>query len=211
MPGLPNMSKEQKEKLVLVGIGVAIAFFALIQFSTVPLLKGIGKLNKDIVKEREDLKKADNLIKSKPQLEKRLELLSAKLGEYENAIPPHTEMPNILQEISGIASETKVKISKIEPLRSEKQAEPSKADKAKQAAKPGADKKPKSLYTEIPIQVEAKGGYHALGEFINRIETADNVMSIGDIEIRANADDITNPGARLLVVAFVLNEEAPKK
>lgn len=207
----PKIPKEQMEKMVLIGIGVAIAFFALIQFSTVPLLRGIGKLNKDIAKEREDFKKADNLIKNKPQLEKRLETLNAKLGEYEKAIPPHTEMPNILQEIAGIASETKVKISKIEPLRSEKQAEAPKADKGRQPAKQEADKKPKSMYTEIPIQVEAKGGYHAIGEFINRIETADNVMSIGDIEILANADDITNHSARLLIVAFVLKEGSPTK
>jgi type IV pilus assembly protein PilO len=199
------------EKMILIGIGVAVAFFALIQFSTVPLLGGIGKLNKDISKERDDLKKADALIKGKPQLEKRLETLNAKLGEYEKAIPPHTEMPNILQEIAGMASETKVKISKIEPLRSEKQADAPKTDKGKQQAKQEADRKPESIYIEIPIQIEAKGSYHAIGEFISRVETSDNIMSIGDIEIRANADDIVNHSARLLIVAFVLKEEAPKK
>jgi Tfp pilus assembly protein PilO len=171
----------------------------------------INKLNKDISKERGDLKKADVLIKSKPQLEKRLAALNEMLGEYEDAIPPNSDMPNILQEISGFASETKVKISKIEPLRSEKKAEAPKVAKGKQPARQEVDKKPKPIYTEIPVQVEAKGGYHAIGEFINRIETADNVMSIGDIEIRANSDDISNHSARLLIMAFVLSEGEPNK
>ncbi|MFA5164732.1 MAG: type 4a pilus biogenesis protein PilO [Candidatus Omnitrophota bacterium] len=211
MPGKQAMSKEEMEKLVLIGIGVAVAFFALIQFSTLPMMRTIGKLNKDIVKEREDLKKADALIKSKPQLEKRLEALKVMMGKYDNAIPPNSEMPNILQEIAGFASESKVKISKIEPLRSEKPAEPAKAPKGKQPVKQEAVKKPASIYTEIPIQVEAKGGYHAIGEFINSIETADNVMAIGDIEIRADSGDIANHSARLLIMAFVLNEEEPRK
>ncbi|MDD5270158.1 MAG: type 4a pilus biogenesis protein PilO [Candidatus Omnitrophica bacterium] len=211
MPGKQAMSKEEMEKLVLIGIGVAIAFFALIQFSTLPMMRAIGKLNKDIVKEREGLKKADALIKSKPQLEKRLEALKGMMGQYDNAIPPNSEMPNILQEIAGFASESKVKISKIEPLRSEKPAEPAKAPKGKQPVKQEAVKKPVSIYTQIPIQVEAKGGYHAIGEFINRIETADNVMGIGDIDIHADPVDITNHSARLLIMAFVLNEEEPKK
>lgn len=205
-----NMPKEQMEKLVLIGIGVAIAFFALIQFSTVPLMGRIGKLNKDIIKERDDLKRAEMLIASKPQLDRRLEALNQKMGEYEKAIPPYTEMPNIIQKISSLASDTKVKISKMEPLRTEKKPDPAKADKNKQPAKQDA-KQPKPIYTEIPIQVEAKGGYHALGEFINRIETADNIMTIGDIEIKANADDITSHSARLLIIAYVLSEEAMKK
>ncbi len=205
-----KLSKEETEKLVLIGIGLVIAFLALIQFSTIPLLGGIGKLNKEIAGEREALKSADNLIKNKPQLEKRLEKLTAQVGSYEKAIPAHTDMPNILQEISGMASDCKVKISKIEPLRSEKQAVPSNGTKGKPAAKQEAAK-PKVLYTEMPIQVEARGGYHEIGEFINRVETAPNVMSIGDIEIHSNPDDISNHSARLLIIAYVLNEEAKAK
>jgi len=205
-----KLSKEETEKLVLLGIVGAIAFFSLIQFSTLPLLSGIGKLNKDINKEREALKNADSLIKNKPQLEKRLEKLTAQVDAYEKAIPAHTDMPNILQEISGMASDCKVKISKIEPLRSEKQLNPSNGAKGKPVAKQEAGK-PKALYSEIPIQVEAKGGYHEIAEFINKVETAPNVMSIGDIELHSNADDISNHSARLLIIAYVLNEEAKAK
>lgn len=214
MPAPARIPKEQMEKMVLIGIGVAVVIFVLIGFVTVPLTGKIGKLNKEIIKERDDLKRAEILIKSKTQLESRFEALNEKLGEYEKALPPHTEMPNILQEIAGLASETKVKISKIEPLRTEKQPEnvkPAKKVAGKQPVEQDTSKKPKTIYTEMPIQVEARGGYHALGEFINRLETADNIISIGDIEIRANSDDIYNHSATLLIVAFVLKEEAPTR
>jgi hypothetical protein len=36
-------------------------------------------------------------------------------------------------------------------------------------------------------------------------------MSIGDIELHSNADDISNHSARLLIIAYVLNEEAKAK
>ena len=140
--------------------------------------------------------------------------IQGKLQGYEKALPPYREMPNILQKIAEVAYESKVKIAKIEPLRTEKPVEAVKAKviaPAKPGAKPETPKKPAMIYTEIPIQIEAKGGYHALGGFINMIETSDNIMSVGDIDVWANPDDIQNHNVKLLVIAYVLREETPAK
>jgi Tfp pilus assembly protein PilO len=202
------------EKIVLTGILGFVVVFIIIQFIMVPSLGRLNNLKKEIIKEQQTLKRDQSLVASKTQMQSRLASMQEKLKDYEKALPPYREMPNILQKIGEEAYECKVKVTKIEPLRTEKPADAAKA-KAAAAAKPGAKpetaKKPAAIYTEIPIQVEANGGYHALGEFINRIEASDNVMSVGDIEIKANPDDIQNHHVRLLIVAYVLREETPSK
>lgn len=211
---IPNIPKGDLEKIILIGVAAAVLVFSLIQFGMVPSFRKLGALKNEIIKERETLKNNQALVASKSQLQARLASAQERLKGYEMALPPYREMPNILQKIAEVAYASKVKIIKIEPLRIEKPAEAAKARVAvpvKPGAKPEAPKKPAAIYTEIPIQVEARGGYHALGEFINMIETSDNIMSIGDIEIRANPGDIQNHNAKLLVVAYVLREEAPAK
>lgn len=211
---IPNIPKDDLKKVVLIGIVAVVFVFSLIQFGMAPSFRKLGALKKEIIKEKETLKNDQALVASKSQLQARLASMEERLKGYEMALPPYREMPNILQKIAEVAYASKVKIIKIEPLRTEKPAESEKAKAvapAKPGVKPEAPKKPATIYTEISIQVEAKGGYHALGEFINMIETSDNIMSIGDIEIRANVDDIQNHNAKLLVIAYVLRQEAPAK
>lgn len=209
---IPNIPKADMEKLVLAGIVGFIVVFSLIQFGMVPSFRRLGDLKKEIIKEKEALRRDEALVASKSQLQVRLASMQEKLKDYEKALPLYADMPNILQKIAEVAGDSKVKIIKVEPLRTER---PSDAAKAKAApAKPGAKpepKKPASIYTEIPIQVEVRGGYHALGRFINGVETADNIMSIGDMEIKANPDDMQNHNARFLIVAYILREETPAK
>jgi Tfp pilus assembly protein PilO len=214
MPIPSNISKSDLEKITLIGIAAFIVLFSLIQFAMVPSFRKLGSLKKEIVKEQETLKNNQALIASKSQLQARLASIQGRLQGYEKALPPYREMPNILQKIAEVAYESKVKITKIEPLRTEKPAEAVKAKviaPVKPGAKPEASKEPATVYTEIPIQIEAKGGYHALGEFINMIETSDNIMSVGDIDIEVNPDDIQNHSARFLIVAYVLREETQAK
>ncbi|MDD4879327.1 MAG: type 4a pilus biogenesis protein PilO [Candidatus Omnitrophica bacterium] len=208
---MPHIPKADLEKMVLIGIAGFIIVLSLIQFAMVPSFRKLGELKKEIIKEKETLKKDEALIASKSQLQARLAAAQERLKVYENAMPRYSEMPGILQKIAEVAYENKVKIIKVEPLRTDK-SEPAKpkAAPAKPGAKPEA-KKPASIYMEIPIQVEVKGGYHALGQFINGVETAVNIMSIGDIEINANPEDMQNHNARLLIIAYVLREETQSK
>ncbi|MDP2942553.1 MAG: type 4a pilus biogenesis protein PilO, partial [Candidatus Omnitrophota bacterium] len=207
-----NLSKAEMEKAVLMGIGVFVFVIALLQFVTVPSLRKLGELNTETVKLRENLKKSQSLIANKSQMESRLAVLQQKLKDYKTALPPYSDMPNVLQSISNIASEAKVKIIKIEPLKVEQQQGAIAPGSAvvKPQAKPEAGKGG-LLYTAVPIKIEAKGGYHALGKFINDIEASKNVMAIGDLEIETSSDDMFNHNARLLIIAYVLREETPAK
>lgn len=217
MPAPLNLSKSEMEKMVLMGIGVVVFVFLLLQFVTVPSIRRLGELNKEIIKLRENLKKSETLIAGKPQMDSRMAVLQQKLKDYKSALPPYSDMPNILQSISDIASESKVKITKIEPLKAEQQQTgavvnpPSPASTLGKPQEKPVPSKTELLYTEMPIKIEAKGGYHGLGRFINDIENAKNIMAIGDLEISSNSDDIYNHNVRLLIIAYILREEMPAK
>ena len=212
MPSSSNLSKPEMQKMAAIGIGAAVFVFVLIQFVTVPSVRRAAELKKDIIKLKESTKKSQVLIANAPQMQSRLVVLQQKLKNYQTALPTRSDMPNILQSISGMAAESRVKLLKIEPLRSEKQEAPAaKPSTAKQQGKQDLTKAAQPIYMEIPIQIESKCGYHALGEFINRIETAANVMSVADIDIERDPDDMFNHDARLLIIAYVLREETPAK
>lgn len=197
------LSKAEKEKAVFFIIIAVLIIVALIQFVTRPAVRKLGNLNRQISQIRENLKKSESLIARKSQIENRLNSLQAKLEDFKLALPPRSDVPDILQNISRLAGESKVKILKIEPIKLERKSPPPILPQVKQPVVQA----PPSIYTEIPIIIEAKGGYHALGEFVNKIEGAKNLMSISDLEIESNTDDMYRHNIRLLIVVYLLQEE----
>lgn len=206
-----NLSKSETEKMVLKGIGVVVFVIALIQFVTVPSLRKLGELNTETGNLRENIRKSQSLIANKAQMESRLAALQQKVKDYKAALPPYSDMPNILQDISDIASESKVKIAKIEPLKAEQQGAAASVNGPGRPQEKAVSGKTELMYIEMPIKIEARGGYHALGKFINDIENAKNIMAIGDMEISSDSDDMHNHNVRLLVVAYILREETPAR
>lgn len=198
------LSKDEKQKIVGISIAAVIFLFILIWIVTIPSVRRWGELNKQIYEIRQKLKKSESLISDAPHMRERLVLMEQKLEEYKSVLPLYSDIPDILQNISIVATDSKVKLLKIQPLRTEKKP----AEAAKAGKNIPSEKKPDNagqlLYEEIPIQIEAKGGYHAIGSFINKIEMAKNIMSVADIKIEADANDIFTHNARLLIVAYVL-------
>lgn len=190
--------KTDKQKIIAISIVAVLIAFALIQFVARPAIRASNNLTKQISQTRENLAKSEALIARKPQIDNQLVSFKAKLEDIKSALPLYSEMPNILQDISRFASESRIKIIRIEPVRQERLT--------KQAAQAEVGRTP-LIYAEVPIKIEAKGGYHSLGAFINKIENAKNFMSVADLDIETNSADMYNHNIRVLIVAYVLQEE----
>lgn len=201
----PTLSKAAQQKAILFAIVAFLIMFVLIQFITRPAIRTLRDLTQQVSQLRENLKKSEVLIANKSKMKDQLVSLQARLEDFKSALPLRSDMPNILQDISRLASESKVKILKIEPVKSEKL--PQAAPQTKQVAV----QTPPTIYTETPIKIEARGGYHSVGEFINRIENAKNFMSIADLEIESDSAGMYSHNVRLLIIAYVLQEELPNK
>lgn len=199
-----RLSKDEKQKVIGISIAAVIFLFVVLWVVTIPSVRRWGELNRQISEIRQKLKKSESLIANAPQLQNRLVSMKQKLEEYKSVLPLYSDMPDILQNISLIATASKVKLLKIQPLRAEKLPSGSAKGGKNIPSEEQTDDTRQLLYEEIPIQIEAKGGYHEIGSFINKVEIAKNVMSVADIEIEADTNDIFTHNARLLIIAYVL-------
>jgi Tfp pilus assembly protein PilO len=57
-------------------------------------------------------------------------------------------------------------------------------------------------HVELPIQLEVSGGYHALGHFINRLETAATVIKL--VRLKINAPEMTSTELKAQMTVVVL-------
>jgi Tfp pilus assembly protein PilO len=129
------------------------------------------------------------------KLKKQAQQLQAKKDYYEKILPSEKEIPAILEYLSFAAKQLHVRISEIKPL---EQKQGKKKNKSKITSAP--------LYYRVPILLQAECGYHALGRFIDRLESADRFMKISDIKIFARPNDAKRHKVQLLIVTYGMRE-----
>ena len=49
---------------------------------------------------------------------------------------------------------------------------------------------PKEFYTELPIQLEVSGGYHAFGQFVSNVANLPRIVTLHDFDIRLQGNDL---------------------
>jgi type IV pilus assembly protein PilO len=88
------------------------------------------------------------------ELEKRLAMLQEKL-------PTEKEMPPLYRTMSDAAFESGLAVSLFQPR----------------------EPKVRDFYNEIPISIVAEGGYHELGEFLEKVGRLPRVVTVGDMKL----------------------------
>ena len=118
---------------------------------------------------------------------KRIAELHEQIDYYEKKLPGEKEIPAVLGYLSEAAKEMNVRITEIEP---------GKVDKDEIA--------PSSLYYKEPILLNAECGYHQLGRFLSKLESADRFMKISDIKIIADPRNANIHYVRISVLTYVM-------
>ncbi|NQT01475.1 MAG: type 4a pilus biogenesis protein PilO [Planctomycetes bacterium] len=70
-----------------------------------------------------------------------------------------------------------------------------------------ADGRAGALLKEIPIAIKARCGYHRLGDFISKLESAKRVFAVRDIIIAARPQSPRSHDVQLLVSTFLISED----
>ncbi|MFX0211381.1 MAG: type 4a pilus biogenesis protein PilO, partial [Candidatus Hodarchaeota archaeon] len=115
--------------------------------------------------------------------------LHEKLDYYERSLPSEKEIPAVLEYVSAAAKELNVRITEIRPIGQDK-------DKGKAP----------TIYYKAPILLKAECGYHQLGRFLNKLESADRFMKIDDIKIETNSRTSDIHNVELIVVTYVMKK-----
>jgi Tfp pilus assembly protein PilO len=184
------MDIKEKQKLFLLfgifGIAAVILYYNLllkVQFSK------FLAMNKEfqIVKAR--VKTAEELIVNQDRIKRQYESLVKGEELLKKRFPGQDEISSLLEDFSKVAGSSGVRILRIKPL--------------ELLGTASTQAKTLGFYSEFPILVEARAGYHECGNFINNLENMERFIRIEDIEIRGRAEDSRHHDIKIRVSTYI--------
>ena len=143
--------------------GLIIGLLALDYFFLYsPQSLTISQLTENIGKMQQERDKKKQLVANLPRLEQQLKELDGRLRQAVAQLPDQKEIPDLLSNISSKATESGLEILMFRP-RAEN---------------------PQDFYSEIPVDVVVRGGFHQLVAFFDEVGKLNRLVNIRNIEIR---------------------------
>jgi type IV pilus assembly protein PilO len=139
--------------LILVGIWYFM-FFSPTDEEIQGLGKSISKVKADIEAQQKAKAAKAALLAEKARLELELKVLSAKL-------PEEKEIPSLLSNVNEIGRLNGLDFALFRQARTVR----------------------KDYYTEIPVEVQVKGGFHQLALFLYRVGSTDRILHVSKLKV----------------------------
>jgi type IV pilus assembly protein PilO len=142
--------------MLLVVMGGLAYYFVLspLQQHVAELETQNEQVQREVAQHRAMVADLERYRREANELEKRLALLQEKL-------PTEKEMPPLYRTMSDAAFESGLAVSLFQPR----------------------EAKVRDYYNEIPISIVAEGGYHELGEFLEKVGKLPRVVTVGDMKL----------------------------
>lgn len=176
-----KIPKEQLEKIILWGVVCIIVMVVLTTLVFSPNLKRSSQLRINTREERKKVLKAEQEVVELPKIKLNLKRLKGEIKQYEQNMPLAT--PDwLLGKLNHLAGETEIDFDKIEPKG--------------YIAKTGS-------YLLQALHIGLRTDYHRLGMFINKLENTSSFVSVLDLSITVNKEDINKHIVKLTVGAYV--------
>ena len=192
---ISDKMNEKNRYYVLAGVLVIIF---LIDYFVImmPQIRTLAVLNPKIVALSKDLRQARNDIKKINHYQNDVARLRNKMKTIGTTILSKEEVPAILENISLIANPFKIKLYQTMPLKEYQQLVLTNDE---------------GQYYSFPILVNARGGYHNLGRFFNRLENDKIFMNIIDFDITSNSEDPMNHLVNIKIKVFIRDKSENKE
>jgi len=172
---------------VIAALGILVGFYYLME----PQISRISLLRKNIAQKKAEIQEAKIMVSKKPQLEREFQTVQKLIKEYKDRMPGGDEIPGFLSSLTDIANEHKVELMSIDPGKLKT------SDKA-------------CIYTEYPIALGIKGGYHQIARFVNKLENLKRFVKISQISISSDKKDALTQDANIYLSIFIFQETKPK-
>ncbi len=191
---LDFLKKAKKQDVMVLGIAVCLfVFIGYYFFFLSPVITKFLSVFRDVSRVQSRIDKAELSISRTHVIKKEIDELKAKADFYSNKLPKEEEFPEVLENLSEMARNTGVKITKIIPV---------KETEGSFEASPNAD-----IYSQQRILIDAQCGYHQLGTFIAELENAERFMEVSDIQISSTTLNPKRHNVQLVVKTFILKGE----
>ena len=186
------MDINEKQKLyILFGIFGLVAIMVYYSLLLRPQFLRFIVNNREFYAVRARVKDSRLLIANGDRIKMQLQDLEKQSELFEEKLPSQDEVSSLLEDFSDIAESSGVKILRIKPL-----------EVIDSISETGARSE---LYSEFPILIEARGGYHQCGIFINKLESIDRFIRIDEVDIRARSQDPRHHDIRLRASTCIMH------
>lgn len=183
-----------------LGIGVLSVYFSMI---LKPLWREAASLGERVSSARAQLEGLRQSITNEAALSQQHRSLQEAVISLRTQLPSETELPAMIEFLSGLASQTQVKIQTIFPQRA--------TNLPDERLLAGQGNMPRELmvYKEIPIQIDAQANFHQLGTFLSLVEASQKPMQVSTLRISGNPKEPRWHNVSLsLLTYFAVSEDA---
>lgn len=171
--------------------GILLVIFLLDYFVLMrPQLATLTKITPEIKILSEDISKAKTDMQRLPQYKKQVAELEQKILAENLKMEAKEEVPLILEHLSEIALANDIKISQIMPNEIDSEIILENNER---------------VYFALPIEIEARAGYHNFGKFINEIEKGEVALRVKTLSV-ASTNDKRQHSIKLTLESIVYEE-----
>jgi type IV pilus assembly protein PilO len=183
LPGFldPIVAAPKWQKIVfgLLGLGVigGVAYFVLlspVEGRIAQLSTQRAALQRELVDARRNVADIARFRHEIAELEKRIDLVKEKL-------PTEKEMPGLYRTLSEAAYQAGLGVALFQPR----------------------EPKVQDYYSEVPIVVSAEGGYHQVGEFLEKMAGMSRVVNLTDWKLTGHAKGKGSLRADLILATYM--------
>lgn len=175
--------------IVFTALAVYVSYLYLLQ----PLGSEAAHLSQQVHDVAAQVRQLEQLIDQGHAIRREYGQLQAEVEQLRDRLPSEDELPSVIERLSGLASQTGVRILSISPQRSDQHAS------AREASAPSAT----APYKAIAIEIDALSGFHQFGMFLSQVESGDQPVEVKQLRIAQSARELRRHDIRLLLLAYV--------
>ena len=172
-----------------VGLAAYVSYLYLLQ----PLGSEVAHLSQQVHDVAAQVRQLEQLIEQGHAIRREYGQLQAEVAQLRDRLPSEDELPSVIERLSGLASQTGVRILSISPQHSDQ------PPSAREASAPSAA----APYQAIAIEIDALSGFHQFGMFLSQVESGDQPVEVKQLRITQSTRELRRHTIRLLLLTYV--------
>ena len=175
--------------VLLVILPVALFYFVFFQPNGTKIT-GLEVQRDKLQKEIQNLRQKE---RNKPQLIAQVAKIEEEFEIAAQMLPREKEIPRLLKDISALGRNAGLDFLTFVP-------------------RPDV---PKDFYSEIPVDINVRGPYHAMGFFFDQVSKLDRIVTVSNVSLsnpkRVQGEMLLNSKCQLVTYRFTNKKLEPKK
>ncbi len=174
----PLLPREKMILWVLAVLVVGIGFYVLVYS---PRINEINKLSMQMKGKQAELKQLQATAARKEEVERRLHALQREVADTEAKLPTSREIPILLVQLEGLASQVGANLTLIRPGPAQGQGQ---APGGQQPPRPATPSPAQGLgLQQFSVELNAEGTFDTVQSFVRGIENFPRFIAMSDLKI----------------------------